>query len=67
MRKKQQVTIYDIAERAKVSPATVSRVLHGSLNVSAHKRDAVLPLWEQHLLPGKLTSAVVRRPLRVVE
>jgi LacI family transcriptional regulator len=42
MRKKQQVTIYDIAERAKVSPATVSRVLHGSLNVSAPKRDAVL-------------------------
>jgi LacI family transcriptional regulator, galactose operon repressor len=42
MRKKQQVTIYDIAERAKVSPATVSRVLHGSLSVSAQKRDAVL-------------------------
>jgi LacI family transcriptional regulator len=42
MRKKQQVTIYDIAERARVSPATVSRVLHGSLNVSASKRDAVL-------------------------
>jgi LacI family transcriptional regulator len=42
MRRKQQVTIYDIAERAKVSPATVSRVLHGSLNVSAEKRDAVL-------------------------
>ena len=42
MRKKQQTTIYDIAERAKVSPATVSRVLHGSLNVSDANRDAVL-------------------------
>lgn len=41
-RKKQPVTIYDIAERAKVSPATVSRVLHGSLHVSSGKRDAVL-------------------------
>jgi len=42
MRKKQLVTIYDIAERAKVSPATVSRVLHGSLHVSSSKRDSVL-------------------------
>ena len=41
-RKKQRVTIYDIADRAKVSPATVSRVLHGSLHVSSGKRDAVL-------------------------
>lgn len=42
LRRKQPVTIYDIAERAKVSPATVSRVLHGSLHVSSGKRDAVL-------------------------
>jgi len=42
MRRKQQVTIYDIAEMAKVSPATVSRVLHGSLHVSPDKRDGVL-------------------------
>jgi LacI family transcriptional regulator len=42
LRKKQPVTIYDIAERARVSPATVSRVLHGSLHVSPGKRDAVL-------------------------
>jgi LacI family transcriptional regulator len=42
VRNKQLVTIYDIAEMAKVSPATVSRVLHGSLSVSAGKRDAVL-------------------------
>lgn len=37
-----KVTILDIAERAQVSPATVSRVLRNSAGVAAQKRDAVL-------------------------
>jgi hypothetical protein len=31
------------------------------------KRDAVLPLFERHVLSGKLTSVIIRRPLRVVD
>jgi LacI family transcriptional regulator len=41
-RRKQPVTVYDIALKADVSPATVSRVLQGSRFVSAAKRAAVL-------------------------
>jgi LacI family transcriptional regulator len=41
-RRKQTVTVYDIALKAEVSPATVSRVLQGTRHVSAAKREAVL-------------------------
>ncbi len=39
---KNKVTIHDIAEKAKVSPSTVSRVLRNSTGVAQKKRDAVL-------------------------
>jgi LacI family transcriptional regulator len=38
---KQKVTILHIAERANVSPSTVSRVLNGSARVRQSKREAV--------------------------
>jgi len=38
---KKEVTIYDIAKEANVSPATVSRVLTGSVNVRKEKKDRV--------------------------
>jgi LacI family transcriptional regulator len=41
-RNKQAVTIYDIALKAGVSPATVSRVLGGGAHVATQKRAAVL-------------------------
>lgn len=37
-----KVTILDIAEKANVSPSTVSRVLRNSAGVAAKKRDAVM-------------------------
>jgi len=39
---KNKVTILDIAERANVSPSTVSRVLRQSAGVATAKRDAVM-------------------------
>jgi LacI family transcriptional regulator len=42
MRRKQAVTVYDIALEAGVSPATVSRVLRGTSPVAHQKRAAVL-------------------------
>ncbi|MCA9962219.1 MAG: LacI family DNA-binding transcriptional regulator [Anaerolineales bacterium] len=38
----QKVTILDIAQKANVSPSTVSRVLRDSAGVAADKREAVL-------------------------
>lgn len=39
---KQKITIYDVARRAKVSMATVSRVVNGNLNVKPLTRQKVL-------------------------
>lgn len=39
---KNKVTILDIAEKAKVSPSTVSRVLRNSAGVAQEKREAVM-------------------------
>ncbi len=44
MKDKRTVTIYDIAQEAGVSTATVSRVLSGSASVSREKREKVLSL-----------------------
>jgi LacI family transcriptional regulator len=46
MRRKQAVTVYDIALQAGVSPATVSRVLRGTSPVAQEKRAAVLAAVE---------------------
>jgi LacI family transcriptional regulator len=40
-------TIHEVARRASVSPATVSRVLNGTVRVSAAKRQAVLEAIRQ--------------------
>lgn len=49
------------------APGSIERIARGADEARFHKRDAVLPLWERHLLAGKLATAVVRRPLRIVE
>jgi LacI family transcriptional regulator len=45
---KRGITIYDLAKEAHVSPATVSRVLTGSSNVSSEKKNRVLSLIEKY-------------------
>ncbi|MAU00444.1 MAG: transcriptional regulator [Anaerolineaceae bacterium] len=42
MDNENKVTIHDIAEKAGVSPSTVSRVLRNSAGVAENKRDAVM-------------------------
>jgi len=49
------------------APGSIERIARAADEARFHKRDAVLPLWERHLLDGKLATAVVRRPLRIVE
>lgn len=48
MSSRKNVTIYDIAREAEVSPATVSRILTGSARVRPEKRNRVLALMEQY-------------------
>lgn len=49
------------------APGSISRIAQAADEARFHTRDAVLPLWERHLLAGKLAATVVRRPLRIVE
>ena len=49
------------------APGSIERIARAADEARFRRRDAVLPLWERHLLPGKLFTTVVRRPLTVLE
>ncbi len=48
-------------------PGSFERVARAADESRFRRRDAVLPLWERHVLAGKLLPTVVRRPLTVTE
>ena len=49
------------------APGSIERIARGADEARFRRRDALLPLWEKHVLSGKLLNAIVRRPLTVVE
>ena len=49
------------------TPGSIERIARGADDARFKQRDALLSLWETHLLDGKLLNTVVRRPLTVVE
>lgn len=49
------------------APGSIERIARSSDEARFRKRDAMLPLWETHLLDGKLLNSVTRRPLTVVD
>lgn len=49
------------------APGSIERIAHAADEARFQHRDAVLPLWERHLLAGKLTDVSLRRTLQVVE
>lgn len=49
------------------APGSIERIARAADETRFRTRAAFLPLWERHVLPGKLTGATVRRPLRIVE
>ena len=56
---KKNITIYDIAKEAEVSPATVSRILTGATAVSPAKRERVMELIDKyHFHPNALARAL---------
>lgn len=48
-------------------PGSIERIARAADESRFRRRDALLPLWEKHLLSGKLFNNVVRRPLTVVD
>lgn len=49
------------------APGSIERIARAADEARFQERSAVLPLWERHILPGKLAGTVVRRPLRIAE
>ena len=49
------------------APASIARIAHAADEDRFQQRDALLPLWETHMLSGKVATAVVRRALQVVD
>jgi hypothetical protein len=48
-------------------PGSFERIARGADESRYQKRDALVPLWETHVLSGKLLSAQVTRSFQVVE
>jgi hypothetical protein len=48
-------------------PGSVERIARSSDDSRFQKRDVLVPLWESHVMSGKLIDSVIRRPLQIVE
>ena len=49
------------------APGSIERIARGADEARFRRREALLPLWEKHIMAGKLLNTIVRRPLNVVE
>ena len=49
------------------TPGSIERIARTADEARFRKRDALLPLWEQRILSGKLATATLRRSLTVLE
>ena len=64
---KKNITIYDIAREAQVSPATVSRILTGSTSVREEKRKRVMEVIEKHdFHPNAYARALTENRSRII-
>lgn len=63
----KNVTIYDIAKEAGVSPATVSRVLTGSARVSSVKKDKILEIIEKYnFQPNAFARGLINKESKTI-
>ncbi|HEY1111795.1 MAG TPA: hypothetical protein VGE76_24280, partial [Opitutaceae bacterium] len=49
------------------APGSIERIARAADETRFRRREAYVPLWEKHLLAGKILPSVVRRPLSVVD
>lgn len=48
-------------------PSSFERIARSADAARYQRRDAAVPLWETHLLPGRLFNANARRPLKITD
>ena len=64
---KKNITIYDIAREAQVSPATVSRILTGTTSVREEKRKKVMEVIKKHdFHPNAYARALTENRSRII-
>ena len=61
------VSIREVAKRAGVSPATVSRVINGTANVDPAKKERVLTVIEETgFKPNELARALFKKSSKII-
>lgn len=64
---KDNITIYDIAKEAEVSPATVSRIMTGSASVSPEKRERVTKLVKKYnFIPNQMARGLTIKKSKTI-
>ncbi|MBI3884361.1 MAG: hypothetical protein HY302_01325 [Opitutae bacterium] len=48
-------------------PGSLERIAHGADEARFQRREALVPLWETHLLPDRLFNVQLRRPLQITD
>ena len=48
-------------------PGSLERIARGADEARFQRRETLTPLWEKHLLPGRLFNIQVRRPLTITD
>jgi hypothetical protein len=48
-------------------PGSLERIARTADEARFQRRDVLVPLWEQHVLPGSLFNVMVRRPLSITD
>jgi len=48
-------------------PGSLERIARSADEARFQRRDALVPLWEQRVLPGRLFNILVRRPLTITD
>ena len=48
-------------------PGSLSRIATSADEARFQKEEAVTPLWEKHLLPGRLFNILIRKPLKITD
>ncbi len=58
---------FDQAVATPEAPASIERIAGASDPARYQRREALVPLWETHVLPGKVTGADFHKTVRVAE
>ena len=48
-------------------PGSLERIARGADEARFQRKEAIVPLWEQRVLPGRLFNILVRRPLAITD